>query len=280
MLDTNNVLERDCERVFAEDRAASANTRAHDHLPVRIWPLHFGTGGDDVLTMLCLDAAVEVVIGARAARLRLVPGQLACVSKAQAADLDCSGHGSLCLVQCPRSAIQARGGKLPVIPLGPVETRHGLGALVRQLIVDLCHAQANEEASMMQETFFQLLASLLDAHVAPRRVKPALPARIVALIDGQLADPDLSPEMIACACGLSLRSLQRRFAKAGESVGHWIRRRRLERCYADLCNPRWRKHSIASIAFRWGFVEQAHFSRCFRQQYGVSPREVRPPASM
>jgi len=261
---------------FGEHHGIGAGAHRHDrHAPVHVWQVCLGSGSDGVLTLLCLDAAVEVVFRASQTRVQLQPGQLALVAKAQVHDLGFSGNGSLCLVQCPRSAIQARGGRLPAIALGPMETGRGLGALVRQLIVELCRSEGSGEIAVMQETLFQLMASLLGTHAAPRPVRDTIPARIIALIEGRLADPELSPEMIAACCGLSLRSLQRRFARAGESVGHWIRHRRLERCYADLMNPRWRKHSIASIAFRWGFVEQAHFSRCFRQQYGISPREVR-----
>jgi len=254
----------------------AAGECGHDPLaPVRTWSWCLGSGVDGVLTLLCLDAAVEIVIRPRGARMQLAPGQLACVARVHMSDLRCSGHGVLYLVHCPCSAIQARGGKWPVTPLGPVDTGHGLGALLRQLIVDVCDADGGENAGVMQEAFFQLLASLFGMYSAPQPLAHTIPARIISLIEGQLADPDLSPDMIAAACGISLRSLQRRFAKAGESVGHWIRHRRLERCYADLRNPRWGQYSIASIAFRWGFVEQAHFSRCFRQQYGVSPRNVR-----
>jgi AraC-like DNA-binding protein len=37
--------------------------------------------------------------------------------------------------------------------------------------------------------------------------------------------------------------------------------------------------SISEICFRWGFNGSAHFSRAFRDQYGVSPREFRQGAA-
>ncbi|MDB5447906.1 MAG: helix-turn-helix protein, partial [Phenylobacterium sp.] len=33
--------------------------------------------------------------------------------------------------------------------------------------------------------------------------------------------------------------------------------------------------SISEICYRWGFSDPAYFSRTFRDQFGVSPREFR-----
>jgi len=249
------------------------NVAIDQSVHVRLRQRCLGTGKDYALMLLCLDDTIWM----RRCRthMQLTPGQLVFVTPSDARDIQFLGRGSVCLVQYPHSAIQARGGRLPAITVGPVDSESGLGALVRQLIIDLCRTEKGDDIAVMQETFFYLMGPLLSRYSTTRKTLHSIPARIINLIESQLADPDLSPEVIALACNLSLRSLQRRFSRSGESIGHWIRRRRLERCHADLTNPRWRKQSIASIAFRWGFVEQAHFSRCFRQQYGCSPRELR-----
>lgn len=43
----------------------------------------------------------------------------------------------------------------------------------------------------------------------------------------------------------------------------------------DLSSPQHARLSISEICFRWGFNGSAHFSRAFREQYGLSPREFR-----
>ncbi|ADI03680.1 AraC family transcriptional regulator [Streptomyces bingchenggensis BCW-1] len=68
------------------------------------------------------------------------------------------------------------------------------------------------------------------------------------------------------------------FRRQEETVAASIRRRRLERCHADLTDPRLRRRSISAIAARWGFVRPADFSRAFRAAYGVAPRELRQAA--
>ena len=99
--------------------------------------------------------------------------------------------------------------------------------------------------------------------------------RIRQTIETLLAEPDLTLTRLAEAEGVSPRYLQKLFASEGENFTHYIRVRRLERCRLDLVSPRYGDHSISSICFRWGFNGSAHFSRAFRQQYGVSPREFR-----
>ncbi len=83
----------------------------------------------------------------------------------------------------------------------------------------------------------------------------------------------MTPARIAAAHGLSLRYLHLVFAEHGITVGRWVRQRRLWHCYRELREQGGRR-TITDIAFRWGFNDMAHFSRTFRTQYGVSPRDV------
>jgi len=65
------------------------------------------------------------------------------------------------------------------------------------------------------------------------------------------------------------------FVCNGLSVSDWIRVQRLAHCKDDLANPLLDRKSITEIAFFWGFNDSAHFSRAFRQEFGMSPRRFR-----
>jgi methylphosphotriester-DNA--protein-cysteine methyltransferase len=65
---------------------------------------------------------------------------------------------------------------------------------------------------------------------------------------------------------------------AGTSLCRWIKQARLDHCAADLSNPDLRERSITEIAFGWGFNDAAHFSRTFRAEFGMAPREYRSSA--
>ena len=105
--------------------------------------------------------------------------------------------------------------------------------------------------------------------------KAATLQRLCQTVERSLDDPDLTPAKIAGAEGISERYLQKLFGGAGTSFTHYLRERRLQRTWADLANPAEAQHSISEIAFRAGFNDSAHFSRAFRQRYGLSPREFR-----
>ena len=99
--------------------------------------------------------------------------------------------------------------------------------------------------------------------------------RVFQTIEMHLSDPDLNIQQVATEHGISVRYLQKLFESVGESFGHYLKFRRLERCRMDLISPLHAQKSISEILFQWGFNDSASFSRAFREQYGVSPREYR-----
>ena len=94
-------------------------------------------------------------------------------------------------------------------------------------------------------------------------------------IEQNLRDPELGPRTIASSLQVSSRYLRMIFASASESVSSYILRRRLEETARQLADPRWRGRSICEIAFGWGFNSAPHFSRSFRERFGMSPRQYR-----
>lgn len=98
---------------------------------------------------------------------------------------------------------------------------------------------------------------------------------LIAYAERNLEDPELRLDSISLKFGISPRYVQMLFEGEAETICTYIRRRRLERCYEDLRDCSQRKRTITEIAFRWGFNSSAHFSRCFRSHFAISPREVR-----
>jgi AraC-like DNA-binding protein len=103
----------------------------------------------------------------------------------------------------------------------------------------------------------------------------ALVRRIRAFIDSHLGDPELTPAAVAAAHHISLRYLHKLFEPEGHGVAGLIRQRRLERCRQDLLDPAQVDRPVAGIAARWGFSSAAHFSRVFREAYGLPPAAFR-----
>ncbi|MER7847682.1 helix-turn-helix domain-containing protein [Kitasatospora sp. NPDC096077] len=101
---------------------------------------------------------------------------------------------------------------------------------------------------------------------------PALAQAARELAEARLADPQLSPALLAGELAVSVRTLHRAFAGAEETVAGYIRRRRLERARAALLSATGRP-TISELAAYWQFADSSHFGRAFRRQYGQSPAE-------
>ncbi len=103
----------------------------------------------------------------------------------------------------------------------------------------------------------------------------ALLQRIYQTIEHRLDDPALTPARVARAEGISERYLQKLFESTGDNFTRYLRERRLQRTFAELANPAKTSQSVSEIAFGCGFNDAAHFSRAFRERFGLSPREFR-----
>ncbi|WP_369213146.1 helix-turn-helix domain-containing protein [Streptomyces flavofungini] len=132
-------------------------------------------------------------------------------------------------------------------------------------------------ASITVDLLASVVAGCLEAEKAlsPEARRTALRAQIGAFVEQHLADPAMTPQMIADAHHISLRHLQQLLAEDDTSPAAWIRHRRPERCRLDLTNPRLNARPIQAIAERWGFTNPAHFSRLFRATYGIPPQDYR-----
>ncbi len=156
-------------------------------------------------------------------------------------------------------------------PLGTV-----LGGFIRQVTAQQPHFDTGEGLAMGDA-----LLSLLAPMAQESQAVPGTPreyARVLAYIEAHLQD-DLTPAYIACAVGVSVRSLYRLFEERGNSLGAHVRVLRLQRCAEQLQARGHRDENLTSIAYRWGFKDSAHFSRSFRAQYGLSPSDYRRAAS-
>jgi AraC-like DNA-binding protein len=106
-------------------------------------------------------------------------------------------------------------------------------------------------------------------------VRETLRDLIKSYIDRNLRDPGLSLEQLTVKFNCTKRNLHKAFSGEGMTICTYIWRSRLERCRRDLDNPACSAKSITDVAFFWGFNSSTHFSRAFKEAFGVSPRAYR-----
>lgn len=145
-------------------------------------------------------------------------------------------------------------------------------------------ANASQTGDLMGEALQDAALSLLAAAAQESRGKAPVSrqpppgvdarARIKRFIDENLCDPDLSVGRVADTLGVSPRYVQMVFAGIATTPLAYIRGKRLERAARALredgvgCN-------ITELSFSLGFNDLSHFSRAFKAQYGVGPRQFR-----
>ncbi|MFF9001139.1 helix-turn-helix domain-containing protein [Streptomyces achromogenes] len=217
----------------------------------------------------------------------LGPGDMALFSSSRPLGcdfLDNGGSVRLTLLRLPRALLPLADGRADRLLAEPLPGTSGSGALLGPYLTSLpeaAHTAGPAELARLGAIGVDLAASLLATRIGDQQSLPAetrrtaLLARISAFIDSHLGDPLLDPAAVAAHHHISVRTLHHLFQGEPESVAATIRRRRLERCHAELTEPGPRHRTIGETALRWGFRHPADFSRAFRRMYGVSPSEVR-----
>lgn len=147
-----------------------------------------------------------------------------------------------------------------------------LTAELERISNDAAYKYAGRVADMVSILFE---AADDDLPIENSAVRSAIYRRCVAFIESHSTDPNLTPAKIAECVGISVRYLHKIFQASGESVGDFIRARRLSRCHEDLADACEARVPIKEIAFRAGFHSQSHFATTFKRHYGVSPSELR-----
>lgn len=165
-----------------------------------------------------------------------------------------------------------------------VDGRHGLGAILyshlKQIHETIELVDPKDRPAVLRATVELVAAAFRPENANPEgsAFRNAVRKRVQQYIIDNLADPDLSPAQIASAFRFSARYLHRLFEESDESVGSWIRKKRLNAARADLMEVATAGISITEIAMRRGFSDASHFSHAFRHEFGMSPRECRREA--
>ena len=211
----------------------------------------------------------------------LNPGDSTLIDSGHSWSSNCAGECSRLYLRVPRWLMENRL-RLTDLPLLPrISGVSGLGVTLFRLATSLYQEApvlTLEEGTSAIEAYLEILSACVGH--PERRGEDAghcaeLLSRVEQFVDTHLAEPTLNPTEIANAVGISVRHLHRLFSRRGFTITECIRERRLQRCRMELCDPRSAERSITEIAFFWGFSDSSHFSRSFKQQFGVSPRTFR-----
>lgn len=234
---------------------------------------------DHYLFQLYRRGGYHGVNGAREVRVEAGDFALLDLSKTVESSADDS---SLFNVLLPKpllaSALHHAGGLGGAVLRGDTALAGLLRDYLRSLERRLPRVTAPEIPSIVEGTMAMIAACLGPTVASLDRARPHLVAverdRIERFILDNLASPELTSELLADRFHLSRATLYRMFAPRG-GVTRYVLTLRLDRAARALADPAQRHRPVRVIAEEHGFDCPAHFSRRFRERFGVTPGEMR-----
>ena len=214
-------------------------------------------------------------------RALLHPGEWIVYDANQSYSVAIPNRAELYVVMIPRGRISTRDPGLHRLFLKRLSGHRGLGKLIWSLIyttfdqIPEIQDTSNHDVADIITQMIRLALDGFSSGCAAENSKEVLRERMKSYISSHLGDPELSITKLATVTGCTKRYLHMVFQQENMSISDYIRKLRLERCRSDLLNPAFANRSITDIAYTWGFNNSNHFSRCFRDEFGVSPRTSR-----
>lgn len=160
----------------------------------------------------------------------------------------------------------------------------GLVPIIVSLLKSLTLEEKSRLTDLDQFTLADSLLSLIGSVIRSRRKSGAKEneknqgarlCRILSYIEENFSDHQLTPTRIAEANFVSVRHLHGLFQQCGTTVSKWIWDRRLKAGREDLLDTAKASMTICEIAYSRGFNDSAHFSRAFKERFGIPPGQLR-----
>lgn len=184
------------------------------------------------------------------------------------------------VVIIPKKLLQERGISPDRLHARWVSARTGAARLAHELMI----STMKEIGTLSPASELGISEALLNILLLPFPVPTdrendatalsALKRRVITYIDSCLEDSDLDIDQISTALTCSKRYLHMAFKHEEISISEYIWQARLSKCRSELESVKLNKKSLTEIAFSWGFSSSSHFSRSFKQKYGVSPSSL------
>lgn len=210
----------------------------------------------------------------------VTPGCFSVVDTTRPYYLDFRDDWRVLSFRIPRHQLVSRLASPRQVMARAIDGHNGLGLVTTQFVYSLEQMMNSNTSMEVQEGLSTTLNSIISLTLGSTieaqeqdqiSVRKAFQHAIEIYITDHLADPMLSPDLIAARFGISRRTLYNLFKDDPLSICGIIREQRLLRSAHDLQNS---NHlNILATAMRWGFNDACHFSRVFKSRFGQSPRE-------
>jgi AraC-like DNA-binding protein len=211
------------------------------------------------------------------------PGHFALYDTTRPYRLRFDGDFDQIVYQIPREAAVRKLGSVERLTAVAFAGDAAVERLAFNFLADVARSADGLSPFAAERTAEQML-DLVAVAAAERCVGPAdastshravLLLRLKSFIESRLGDGDLTLAKASAAFGLSPRYVNDLLAEDGTSFQRHVLARRLEHCRRQLAAREFAGRSVSEIAWSWGFSDLSHFSRAFKERFGLSPRAWR-----
>lgn len=234
--------------------------------------------GDDQFYFLVLQRNGVMAIDRGTEQFILNSGEIALLDSAQAFEMRPQGLVNQLSVHLNREAVDRI---LPVAAqrFGKLDQDGLSGRILKGLLQQIAASDtglpsSGQHGEALRDALISLLQPSLLGGMLPQEER-SLRRQAERMINDALPDAP-TPIELAARLNVSVRQLYRQFEADG--ICRYIQRQRLERSARELRDARSATLKITTIAYNWGFTDSAHFSRLFKQHYGISPKSYREQA--
>jgi AraC-like DNA-binding protein len=133
-------------------------------------------------------------------------------------------------------------------------------------------AQPVDQQPVDQQPVATAPASTSEENDTEPAKEPLFIIRFKDVVEARLSDSDLSVDDLAAAMNLSRVQLYRKVkAISGSSPVELLRTARLNRGYQLLIKG---DKTISEVAYEVGFTAPSYFTKCFKDEFGISPSDL------
>lgn len=243
---------------------------------------YLADGNDDIIVAVNRTGSVDIASGGREQSLR--EGEAIVLSGGEATSFHRTSMGRSFTLRVPRAMFEQTVVSLDDAWMRPIPGDRG----AVRLLVDYAGWLLNAGCSIDQQlrnVSVRHVQDLLALAVGPSsdfadtaRTRGLRAARLKLAKSYVVAHShrrDISVGTLAASLNVTARYVQRLFEADGTTFSEYLMGQRLARAHRLLCEPSADQTAISTIAYDIGFGDLSYFNRCFRRQYGLTPREVR-----
>lgn len=161
----------------------------------------------------------------------------------------------------------------------PIRASTPLGRIIGnniRMLGEHCHElDSSEFFPVLRSVLGLISAALVSGNEIKDRRHRGLLQQIKDYVTANIDNPMMNAASIARANNISKRYLYRLFETEETSITDLIRAQRLQICKEAILLNATGQTTLTDIALSHGFNDIAHFSKLFKNQYGISPRVFR-----